>query len=66
MNFGGEIRVYDPMEEIRKEKELRENLFNQFMVEQKDSDGNTITDKQGRPITKLDPKIKEMLDSTTF
>lgn len=66
LNFGGEIRVYDPMEEIRKEKELRENLFNQFMVEQKDSDGNTITDKQGRPITKLDPKIKEMLDSTTF
>ena len=66
LNFGGEIRVYDPMEEIRKEKELRENLFNQFMVEQKDSEGNTITDKQGRPITKLDPKIKEMLDSTTF
>lgn len=66
LNFGGEIRVYDPMEEIRKEKELRENLFNQFMVEQKDFDGNTITDKQGRPITKLDPKIKKMLDSTTF
>lgn len=66
LNFGGNIRVYDPMEEIRKEKELRENLFNQFMVEQKDSEGNTITDKQGRPITKLDPKIKEMLDSTIF
>lgn len=66
LNFGNRVIVFDPQEEIRKEKELRENLFNQFMVEQTDSNGNVITDNNGHPITKLDPKIKEMLDSTIF
>lgn len=66
LNFGNRVIVFDPQEEIRKEKELRKNLFNQFMVEQTDSEGNVITDKNGRPLTKLDPQIKEMLDSTIF
>ena len=63
VNFG---RIFNPTEEIKKEKELKESLLNQFIIEQKDPEGNILRNNHGQPIKKLDPKIKHMLDSKTF
>lgn len=71
LNFGNNdkahfVYVFDPAKEAIEEEKYRNEMMDKFFVPIADSQGNVVTDKNNKPVTELDPRIKDALDSMTF
>lgn len=71
LNFGNNdkshyVYVFDPAKEAIEEEKYRNEMMDRFFVPVADSEGNIVTDKNNKPVTELDPRIKNALDSMTF